>query len=82
MGRCHHAKARLLGRLPRMWGCSSDGRALQSHCRGQEFDPPQLHHLSALINKRNLDYAAKGSIWAVSFLYRTWAVVIFASASK
>ena len=44
MGRCHHAKARLLGRLPRMWGCSSDGRALQSHCRGQEFDPPQLHH--------------------------------------
>ena len=24
-------------------GCSSDGRALQSHCRGQGFDPPQLH---------------------------------------
>ena len=25
-------------------GCSSAGRALQSHCRGQGFDPPQLHH--------------------------------------
>src|SRR4051812_33828170 len=25
------------------WGCSSAGRALQSHCRGQGFDPPQLH---------------------------------------
>ena len=25
------------------WGCSSDGRALQSHCRGQGFDSPQLH---------------------------------------
>lgn len=24
-------------------GCSSDGRALQSHCRGQGFDSPQLH---------------------------------------
>ena len=24
-------------------GCSSAGRALQSHCRGQGFDPPQLH---------------------------------------
>ena len=24
-------------------GCSSDGRALHSHCRGQGFDPPQLH---------------------------------------
>ncbi len=26
-----------------MRGCSSDGRALQSHCRGQGFDSPQLH---------------------------------------
>ena len=24
-------------------GCSSDGRALHSQCRGQGFDPPQLH---------------------------------------
>ena len=24
-------------------GCSSDGRALQSHCRGQGFESPQLH---------------------------------------
>ena len=27
------------------WGCSSDGRALQSHCRGQRFDSAQLHHV-------------------------------------
>ena len=26
-----------------MRGCSSVGRALQSHCRGQGFDSPQLH---------------------------------------
>src|SRR5262245_30387930 len=26
------------------WGRSSDGRALQSHCRGQGFDSPRLHH--------------------------------------
>jgi hypothetical protein len=27
-----------LGILPKMWGYSSVGRALQSHCRGREFD--------------------------------------------
>ena len=27
------------------WGYSSVGRALQWHCRGQEFDPPYLHQL-------------------------------------
>jgi hypothetical protein len=25
------------------WGCSSAGRALAWHARGQGFDPPQLH---------------------------------------
>jgi hypothetical protein len=30
-------------------GCSSDGRALQSHCRGQGFDSPQLHHAILLV---------------------------------
>ena len=25
------------------WGCSSAGRALEWHSRGQGFDPPQLH---------------------------------------
>src|SRR5690349_7698559 len=25
------------------WGCSSAGRALESHSRGLGFDPPQLH---------------------------------------
>ncbi len=35
---------RLSGRLR---GRSSDGRALQSHCRGQGFDSPRLHHPSS-----------------------------------
>ena len=26
------------------WGRSSAGRALDSHFRGQGFDPPRLHH--------------------------------------
>ena len=34
--------------LPAARGCSSDGRALQSHCRGQGFDSPQLHQPPAL----------------------------------
>lgn len=29
------------------WGGSSAGRALRSQCRGREFDPPPLHHLSS-----------------------------------
>jgi hypothetical protein len=29
-------------------GCSSAGRALQSHCRGQGFESPQLHQLTLL----------------------------------
>jgi len=28
------------------WGCSSVGRALESHSRGQGFDSPQLHSLN------------------------------------
>src|SRR5258706_15076960 len=31
---CYHHRAR---------GCSSAGRARQSHCRGQGFEPPHLH---------------------------------------
>ena len=31
------------------WGRSSAGRALQSHCRGQEFDPPRLHQLNQMV---------------------------------
>src|SRR6476659_11493152 len=41
--RCKAAKAPLEERSPKARGCSSDGRALQSHCRGQGFDSPQLH---------------------------------------
>jgi hypothetical protein len=28
-----------------VWGCSSVGRALESHSRGQGFDSPQLHRV-------------------------------------
>lgn len=28
-----------------MWGVSSFGRALPWHGRGEEFEPPTLHHL-------------------------------------
>lgn len=37
---------------PRRRGCSSDGRALQSHCRGQGFDSPQLHQPPQATEKR------------------------------
>ena len=30
-------------------GCSSVGRALQSHCRGQGFDSPQLHRSGTML---------------------------------
>ena len=30
------------------WGCSSVGRALEWHSRGQGFDSPQLHHKKAV----------------------------------
>ena len=30
--------------VPDTWGYSSAGRALAWHARGQEFDPPYLHH--------------------------------------
>jgi hypothetical protein len=35
-------------------GCSSDGRALQSHCRGQGFDSPQLHQGFQYLLSRNI----------------------------
>ena len=34
-------------------GCSSAGRALQSHCRGQGFDPPQLHRCVRMYRLRD-----------------------------
>src|SRR5437867_4890746 len=45
-------------------GCSSVGRALQSHCRGQGFDSPQLHTLRLLFGTelakiRNVPAAAR-----------------------
>ena len=38
-------RSETIGALPGMRGCSSVGRALQSHCRGQGFDSPQLHRV-------------------------------------
>src|SRR5436190_17792001 len=69
-GRCQRFKARLMGApIRRVWGCSSDGRALQSHCRGQGFDSPQLHQPSSLKNKRKSGSEwAKGSIEPASIL--------------
>ena len=36
------------GRPNAAWGCSSAGRALASHVRGQEFESPHLHHENPL----------------------------------
>lgn len=38
--------ARQSGLIFRLWGGSSAGRVLRSQCRGREFDPHPLHHLS------------------------------------
>src|SRR5436190_17019085 len=51
-------------------GCSSDGRALQSHCRGQGFDSPQLHQPPPLKISRFLNGAARRSKFSVSQVYR------------
>ena len=46
----------------RRWGCSSVGRALRSQCRGQEFEPPQLHQPNqALRRKRTSVIVAMGA---------------------
>ena len=39
-------------------GCSSADRALHSHCRGQGFKSPQLHHLLSDLNKSLSDTLA------------------------
>ena len=48
--RCCIGSMLRLEQAPGVRGCSSDGRALQSHCRGQGFDSPQLHHPRRLIS--------------------------------
>ena len=63
-------------------GCSSDGRALQSHCRGQGFDSPQLHQPPALKTNDFLDQAAHDSSSCVSQAYRKCALVCFVSSAK
>ena len=39
------ARVITLGEEISAWGCSSAGRALAWHARGQGFESPQLHHL-------------------------------------
>ena len=52
-------------------GRSSDGRALQSHCRGQGFDSPRLHQVSLppLISLGFLAMNPKpfGPVWESAF---------------
>ena len=38
-------------KISQIWGCSSAGRALAWHARGQGFDPPQLHQLPAEVSE-------------------------------
>ncbi len=47
---CDLSHARDILVLPR--GRSSAGRARQSHCRGQGFEPPRLHHMEPLHHRR------------------------------
>jgi hypothetical protein len=54
------ATGSFLSTRTRMRGCSSAGRALQSHCRGQGFDPPQLHRISRIT--RSLGHARRRSV--------------------
>jgi hypothetical protein len=65
--------------LPR--GCSSAGRARQSHCRGQGFEPPHLHHsviciISPLLSLKSALQIAKGC----GIVYVTINVYTFATS--
>jgi hypothetical protein len=44
-----------LGRPAGRRGCSSDGRALEWHSRGREFDPRQLHQKIQGVNQRKVN---------------------------
>jgi hypothetical protein len=48
LGFLDKAGTRRLNAPPMRRGRSSDGRALQSHCRGQGFDSPRLHQPKSL----------------------------------
>ena len=48
-----------------VWACSSSGRALHSHCRGKEFESPQVHYMSILL---------KWLIMAVSILVSAYII--------
>ena len=39
------------------WACSSAGRALDLHSRGQEFDPPQVHQITK--NKELIKFVSR-----------------------
>ena len=34
------------------WACSAAGSALHSHCRGREFESPQVHQKTAIFARR------------------------------
>ena len=60
-------------------GCSSDGRALQSHCRGQRFDSAQLHHAFSKLFKyvmvSSIDPILRYRASVVSHWYRRCTLV-------
>ena len=45
----------------RSWGCSSVGRALEWHSRGQGFDSPQLHHKKPQVSAAFIVFRTKFS---------------------
>jgi hypothetical protein len=48
------------------WGCSSAGRALEWHSRGQGFDPPQLHHYHRISQRPATDVTGRFLFWSSS----------------
>lgn len=62
------AQSELLACLTWTWVCSSDGRALHSHCRGREFNSPQIHRR---LKRRT---AAGGPIGSAASRFDPWLV--------
>jgi hypothetical protein len=62
-----------------VWGCSSAGRALEWHSRGQGFDSPHLHHFivagwSSLVARRAHNPKVVGSNPAPATIWRRSSV--------
>ena len=53
-------RARRNGRA--CWGCSSAGRAPESHSGGRRFDPVHLHELTSVFSSASVEKAFQGTI--------------------